>query len=427
MKILCTGDLHLGRRPSRLPASADAAEHSCASAWRAVVDAAVSRGVDLVALSGDLVDQSNRYFQAVGPLEAGLRRLAEHDIPAVAVAGNHDHDVLPRLADTIGGTHFHLLGRGGRWERATFDRPGGRVHVDGWSFPQERVTTDPLLAHDLEAPEDGAPVLGLLHAELGQASGHYAPVSLAGLRQRGCAFWLLGHIHAPALHLGDGLAPVLYPGSPQGMDPGEPGCHGAWLVELRPGAAPAATCIPLATVRYETVELDLDGLEDAGEIEGRAVLAVRARLDAIAAERGPLRWLSVRLRVTGRTGLRREIERRLRELGDEPIVEHQGVLAHVERVDVEVRPAHDLPTLAATADAPGLLARLLLALDADALDADQARLLADARLRMATVRGARSYRMLEAPPAADEDRLARATLARQATRMLDELLTAGSA
>lgn len=427
MKILCTGDLHIGRRPSRLPASVDAAEHSCGGAWHAIVDAAIAQRVDLVALSGDLVDQSNRYFQAVGPLESGLRRLADHDVPVVAVAGNHDHDVLPRLADTIGGTHFRLLGRAGRWERATLDRPGGRLHVDGWSFPQERVTTDPLLAYDLAAPGDGAPVLGLLHAELGQASSHYAPVTLDGLRQRGCTFWLLGHIHAPRLHSSEGLAPVLYPGSPQGMDPGEPGCHGAWIVELRAGGAPVATQLPLATVRYETVELDLDGLEDAGEIEGRAVLAVRARLDELAARRGPLRWLSVRLRVTGRTALRREIEKRLDGLGDEPIVEHDGVLAHVERVDVEVRPAHDLAALATISDAPGLLARLLLALEGDVLDDGQARLLADARLRMAAVRGAKSYRTLDAPVAEDEDRLARATLARQATRMLDELMTARGA
>ncbi|HEX5581302.1 MAG TPA: hypothetical protein VFX39_06950, partial [Gemmatimonadaceae bacterium] len=225
----------------------------------------------------------------------------------------------------------------------------------------------------------------------------------------------------------DGLAPVLYPGSPQGMDPGEPGCHGAWIVELRAGEAPVATQLPLATVRYETVELDLDGLGDAGEIEGRAVAAVRERLHALAAERGPLRWLSVRLRVTGRTSLRREIERRLDQLGDDPIVEVDGVSAHVERVAVEVRPAHDLTALATTNDAPGLLARLLLALEHDELDAGQARLLADTRARMTAVRGAKSYRTLDAPSVLDEDRLARATLARQATRLLDELLTARSA
>ena len=283
--------------------------------------------------------------------------LAEHDIPTVAVAGNHDHDVLPKLVDTIGGGHFHLLGRGGRWERLTLDRPGGRLHVDGWSFPQERVAANPLLDHDLPPAADGAPVLGLLHADLGQSRSQYAPVTLDDLRQRGCAFWLLGHIHAPKLHLKDGLAPVLYPGSPQAMDPGEPGCHGVWLVELRPGQAPAATRIPLATVRYEQVEVDVDGLTDAGEVEGLAVQAIGARIAALAAERGPLRWLCVRLRVMGRTGLRREIERRLDELGDDTLIERDGVAAWVEHVDVDVRPAHPLEELATSADAPGLIAR----------------------------------------------------------------------
>ncbi|MHB1223639.1 MAG: metallophosphoesterase family protein, partial [Gemmatimonadaceae bacterium] len=346
MRILCTGDLHIGRRPSRLPASADAAEHSCAAAWRAIVETAIARRVDLVAVSGDLVDRSNRYFEAVDPLERGLRRLAEHDIPTVAVAGNHDHDVLPRLADTIGGTHFHLLGRGGRWERLTLDRPGGRLHVDGWSFPQERFVTDPLLTHDLATPGDGVPVLGLLHADLGQSTSHYAPVALGDLRQRGCAFWLLGHIHAPKLHLRDGLAPVLYPGSPQAMDPGEAGCHGAWMVELRPGQAPTATQVPLSTVRYEQVELDVDGITDASDIEGLVVRAVGARIaaidatDGIESQRGSLRWLCVRLRVTGRTALRREIEKRLAELGDDTLIDRDGVAAWVEHMDVDVRPAH---------------------------------------------------------------------------------------
>lgn len=430
MRILCTGDLHIGRRPSRLPASADAAEHSCAAAWRAIVETAIAQRVDLVAISGDLVDQGNRYFEAVDPLERGLRMLAEHDIPTVAVAGNHDHDVLPRLADAIGGAHFHLLGRGGRWERLTLERPGGRLHVDGWSFPQERVATNPLLTHDLAAPGDGAPVLGLLHADLGQSTSHYAPVALDDLRQRGCAFWLLGHIHAPKLHLRDGLAPVLYPGSPQAMDPGEPGCHGAWLVELRPGQAPTATQVPLSTVRYEEVLLDVDGITDASDIEGLVVRAVGERItaldaaDAIDSSRGSLRWLCVRLRVVGRTTLRREIEKRLAELGDDTLIDRDGIAAWVERVEVDVRPAHRLEELAASADAPGLMARLLLALDADAPDAAQERLLADAHRRAATVLGAKPYRTI-AMPAVEEQLMVRESLRRQATALLDELLTTG--
>ncbi len=380
--------------------------------------------MDLVALSGDLVDQDNGYFEAVGPLENGLRRLAAHDIPTVAVAGNHDHDVLPRLADTVGDSHFHLLGRGGRWERITLERPGGRLHVDGWSFPQERVSVNPLLSHDLAAPDDGAPVLGLLHADLGQSSSHYAPVALADLRQRACALWLLGHVHAPRLIMDDGLAPVLYPGSPQGMDPGEPGCHGAWLVELRPGRAPEATRVPLATVRYETVPVEVDESMDVAAVDALVVHAVGSCLDGIAAERGPLRWLCVRLRVSGRTRHRREIEARLGTLGEEPILERHDVRVHVEKVELELRPAHDLESIAVGSAAPALLARLLLALERDSLDPSHERLLSDACGRVTTVYDARPYRTLESPSDRDRDRIAREALRTQATRLLDELMDA---
>src|SRR5690625_108199 len=76
MKILCTGDLHLGRRSSRLPEHIDGRAHSSASAWGRVVDLAIAERVDLVLLSGDLIDDANRFYEALGPLEVGLRRLA---------------------------------------------------------------------------------------------------------------------------------------------------------------------------------------------------------------------------------------------------------------------------------------------------------------------------------------------------------------
>ena len=53
MKLLCTGDLHVGRRSSGLPSDD---KHSCAAAWSRVVDEALVAKVDVVLLSGDLMD-----------------------------------------------------------------------------------------------------------------------------------------------------------------------------------------------------------------------------------------------------------------------------------------------------------------------------------------------------------------------------------
>jgi len=80
--------------------------------WGDTVSYAVEQAVDVVALTGDVVDAQNKRYEALGPLQRGLRRLEEAGIPVVAVAGNHDFDALPRLAEMVEAEHFHLLGRG---------------------------------------------------------------------------------------------------------------------------------------------------------------------------------------------------------------------------------------------------------------------------------------------------------------------------
>lgn len=421
MRILCTGDLHIGRRPSRLPASADAAAHSSAATWRAMVETAIAQRVDLVAISGDLVDRENGYFEAADPLEAGLRRLAAHCIPTVAVAGNHDHDVLPRVVARMDVEHFHLLGGGGNWERRTLHLAGGTLHVDGWSFPRGSMTRSPLADYHPPAA-DGVPVLGLLHADLGKSASRYAPVSVAELRGAGCAFWLLGHVHASAL-LDDGTgAPILYPGSPQPMDPGEPGWHGAWMVHLSPGQRPRAERLAVATVRYDDVRVSLDGVTDPDQIEPRTLAALGERLDALLEAGDAPRWLSCRVRVEGRCALRAEASGRLEPLVGYAVIERGGSSLCVERVSMELRPALDLEDMARGTDAPALLARLLLALESGTLDDDQEHLLRDAASLVTDVRGLRHYQSLPAQPGDERSSWMPQAMRRQADALLESLL-----
>jgi predicted phosphodiesterase len=200
IRILCSGDLHLGRRSSRLSDGADARAHSATAAWNALVELALTERVQLVALSGDLVDRENRYFEAFGPLERGVARLAAAGIHVIAVAGNHDFDVLPRLVPSLGKT-FHLLGAGGTWTGLSVPGPGGAaaLRVVGWSFPTEHVAASPMAGFPA-LPKDDVPVLGLVHGDLDAPATRYAPLSAAEMRAKSVSFWLLGHIHTPRLH-----------------------------------------------------------------------------------------------------------------------------------------------------------------------------------------------------------------------------------
>jgi predicted phosphodiesterase len=333
--------------------------------WGAVVELALAEQVDLVALSGDLVDQQNRYFEAIGPLENGLRRLAEANIDVVAVTGNHDFDVLPQLVVSLGLSHVHLLGRRGEWERVTIERDGTPVlHVDGRSFLQESVTDNPLAGYTL--PNDGTPVLGVLHGDLDQPLSRYAPVRLVDLRRMPVAFWLLGHIHAPRL-IADGLGPpVLYPGSPQAMDPGESGVHGAWLIEIGLDGSVEQRQIPLSTVRYEAVPVDLSGIDSEDAARQTIIYAVRGALNAGLAERGRLECLCCRLTLTGRTSLHRQLPALIKRAEEDLNLTVGGVTGLIEHVIYATRPEIDLAAFAGRNDPPGEVARVIQAFEREA-------------------------------------------------------------
>ncbi|HUP42941.1 MAG TPA: metallophosphoesterase family protein, partial [Thermoanaerobaculia bacterium] len=364
--------------------------------------------VGLVLLSGDVVDRANRYFEGFGRLEEGVRRLTEAGIEVCAVAGNHDYDVLPRLVEAVGGERCRLLGAGGSWQRWSWREPGGEVllHVDGWSFPGKNVREDPVARYDLAPPGDDAPLLGLVHGDLGQPASTNAPLARASLERAGPAAWLLGHVHKPELFELAGGRWALYPGSPQPCDPTEQGPHGAWLLEIEGGRLGRPTPVPLATVRWLTLELDLSGVEEVEAAEDRIARAVReAASDLAASGPGAVEWLLLRAVLTGRTGAFRDLPglaRRLEE--DDPLELAAGDgRARLVEVRVAARPAVELATLARGEGPPALLAELLLTLErsppepaAAGIDGE---LLARVETRLGEVHGSRPYADLEDAPA----------------------------
>jgi len=365
MRLLCVGDLHAGRRSSRVPSEIDGPSHACAAALDKAVDVALAEEVDAVLFAGDVVDRANRFFEAFGPLERALARLRAASIPVVAVAGNHDFDVLPHLAESVGDDRFRVLGVGGRFERATLETKSGRLHVDGWSFPTEHVRTDPLDAMHLP-PVDDAPVVGLLHADPVDPDSRYAPTSFDRLEQSAVRAWVVGHVHKPAWRPASGGAAVLVPGSVQAIHPRERGPRGVWVLEIdRAGARIEARQVPVSTVRYERVDVDLAGVSEIPELERRVMEALRSLRDGVLSEdtSGHLRFLSVTPRLVGRTSLHRSLEAESRRLVDELELADESSLLRIDRVYVETRPAVDLDDVARGRDPAGILARAILDLE----------------------------------------------------------------
>ena len=414
MKLLAVGDIHLGRTPSRLPPElADRArELGPAEAWRRAVNAAIAAEVRAVLLAGDVVERDDDFFEAYRELSQGVKRLTDAGIAVIGVAGNHDVRVLPRLAEQI--PQFQLLGRDveqgaapasiirrcaehqppgcdGKWERCEIRQGNEVVSLWGWSFPRAKITASPLNGARLER---GPSInLGLLHCDRRVAQSDYAPVANAELQQAGLDGWLLGHIHKPdelAAPLPNGrFAPNGYLGSLTGLDRSETGPRGPWLLTLEGGHIAKVAQLPLAPLRWEHLEVPLDGLngenlagplpdEIKEEVQARLLQAVREFDNRIGEQRnrvletvqalegrdgGPAA-VGLRVRFTGRSrfgtaaldAIPKDIRSRIHD-GE------RNVHYFVESIQADTRPEIDLQELAERNDPVGLLAQRLLWLE----------------------------------------------------------------
>ncbi len=422
-KLLCVGDMHLGRRPSRIPADLelDPASLTPAAAWRRVVALAISERVDAVVLSGDVVESDNRYFEAYTALERGVRELSDARIQVVAVAGNHDVDVLPRLADEIAA--FHLLGRGGLWETHEIVRDGRTLlRIVGWSFPQRVVERSPLESFDPPRDRD-VPLIGLLHCDLDATASRYAPVALRELERYGLDAWLLGHVHKPSLTAGDRR--IGYLGSLQGLDPSETGAHGPWMLRVGGTATLSLEHLSLAPLRWEELEVSVDDVGSKSDAESRIVRAIAELHERTRRETRPPAVVGCRVRFVGRTRLGVD----LRALcATNALVEFRpsfdGMLYFVDRVTNSARPALDLESIARQSDPPGLLAQRILQLERSGDPGEASELVRTATKSLRDVANQGTWQALGDPDLGDA--AVRARLIRVGTRALEDLLSQGA-
>ncbi len=391
MKILAVGDIHLGRRPSRIPAGFPLSRDdlSPAAAWQRSCDLAIREEVAAVLLAGDVVESERDFFEAYRALKEGVERLTGAGIEVIAVAGNHDVEVLPRLADALGDEQgFTLLGRGGEWEW----RDVGSVRIWGWSFPTRKVYKSPFDGTELERGSGFN--MALLHCDLDVSGSPYAPVKRRELDGTGLDAWLLGHIHRP--HALSAESPKGYLGCLSGMDPGERGPRGPWLMNFEGARLVEMKQIPLAPIQWRAMDIDLSGLDDIGEVE-KLIVTRAGEFDAehFSVESAP-GAVGLRVRFIGQTAIAEELSGSIDRLKEEHShFEAGGREYFVEQFEAAVLPRTDLNELAKRGDPLGLLAARLLLLERPAEDPERTRLIAAAKMRFQTGLADHNWKELE--------------------------------
>ncbi len=372
--MLAIGDVHLGTRPSSLPGDLDdfgidLRTLTPEAALQSAVDRAIAERVDAVLFAGDVVESTNARFEALRPLEAATHRLLDADIAVLGVAGNHDVEALPRLARMIEG--FELIGEGGEWQTRVIEKAGKpAAEILGWSFPEKRVRNSPiadLIRRPIPPPSSVMPRIGLLHGDLDASGGNYAPFTSRELSEASLDAWLLGHIHKPSLADGrgpDGAGPRGYLGSLVGLDPGEVGPRGPWLVRVGRSGEIVTQHLAMAPLRWERVDYRVGEDAEPEEI-GDQLLEEAERLTRELQQGGPAPLaLGLRLRLVGATRHFDALHRYL-EAGRWGGARRQvgTTFVFIDKVLDGLDLAHDLNALASGDNPPGLLARKLLILE----------------------------------------------------------------
>lgn len=305
-RFLHAADLHLDTPFANLSGVPDAvaAELREASlrAFASLIDVAIAEEVAFAVFAGDIYDGAERGVRAQLAFRRGLARLTEAGIDAYVVYGNHDPlhegwsaidgfpegvtvfpaDDVTSLPITVGGKKVGT--------------------ISGISYATTETTEN--LAARFPKPKGRGFHLAVLHANVGAQSGHqpYSPCSLEDLQTSGHHYWALGHVHRRQ-ELGDGTPRVVYPGNLQGRSakPSEQGPKGAVIVEVDGVHASEPRFVELDRVRFETVEVPIEG-RSLDALERGLVEAARARLTESSG-----RSIIVRGRIVGRGPLHADL------------------------------------------------------------------------------------------------------------------------
>lgn len=421
LKILATADLHLGRRSSVVP---DAKIASTKYTWNNLVEWAVGNQVDLLLLSGDVLDQDNSYFEAIGHLQAGFEKLKHAGVEVFMVAGNHDYDVLPQVALSEQFENVHLIGRNGNWELETFSKNGKQLQLVGWSFPSRYYKDDPLLEFRLEEIDPKIPCIGLLHGDVGSAEAKYAPINEQSFLNKPVDFWILGHIHKP-WKIRSSEPYISYPGSPQAMSPKEQGVHGPLLLELESYKTLKVTHLPFSPVRYEILKIDISDCEDQEKFRNKITGTLLRTSQGKVSELERVQHLIYDLWLVGENANIQKIQLWADRVGE---YEHQletGTQIIVRKYVLEVRPKVDnMEELAKLSSPVGLLARNILALKSRESTPFLEQLIQKWSLRKENLDNAPVYLPLrmEKPSAIEDSIEVRELILKESYRLLGDLL-----
>ncbi len=261
-KILHAGDVHMDSAFAGLTGE-QAAQRRAGQRrlLQQIVELGNRENVDLLLLSGDLLDGLNAYYETALCLGEILSRSRAHVFIA---PGNHDayHSMSPyrsiRFPENV-----HLFTSS---QIESIDVPDVNVCVHGAAFTSSECEIS--LLKNFRAPNDERVHIMVLHGEVTEGYSKYNPLREEDIEQSNLNYLALGHVHSYGGVSRAGKTDYAYCGCPEGRGFDEIGDKGVLLGEVTADGA-KLEFVNIAEYSYNIINLriaqDDDVLKRVGE------------------------------------------------------------------------------------------------------------------------------------------------------------------
>jgi len=239
-----------------------------------LVTLAIDQKVDFVLLAGDIYDGDPEDLKANFHFNQQMGRLNQKNIKVVMITGNHD--AKSKISKPLSPPKNLTILSAHQPESCEITKEGEVIAIiHGQGFLNQAEPRN--LASTYPAPVAGKLNIGILHTSLDGREGHanYAPTTPNELINKGYSYWALGHVHTrEVVHE---KPYIIFPGNIQGRYIRETGAKGCYLVTFNDNREAQLEFKPLDVFRWEAITVNLDGIEEESDFEGRLAETVESK------------------------------------------------------------------------------------------------------------------------------------------------------
>ncbi|RSU06960.1 hypothetical protein CBF30_06785 [Vagococcus entomophilus] len=319
VKFVHTADLHL-ERPfagvGNMPIEVlEKLQYKDQHMLEAIINYALKEQVDFVLFSGDTFHQPHVTIKMQAFFMQQLTRLDEQNIPVVLIFGNHDYYASERYWFSFP-KNVYLFDSEQVQTLVLETKTKEKVALTGFSYENRWIQAAKIQEFPVRSREIDYQI-GLYHGQIrgGDQKEHYAPFSVAELKEKGYDYWALGHIHQPMVLSKSPLS--IYPGTPMGHTKKEQALRGVVLVEIQKEHT-RYRWQAVTDIAFEQVELELKEVDTPKQI----ISAIQEKMSAHSLSvSDSFQFVTLKLRIGGE--LSQEIQNE---------IETPEFLSHIQQI-----------------------------------------------------------------------------------------------